>query len=102
MILRLTAKAKCVVHVPKLLYYWRSHAGSVASDINAKSYAIEAAKGAVAASLRQQGFENLFALRVLYTQIIDPGIIKITLICDNSDVGVLLYLLIILMYLIAV
>ena len=58
MILRLTARAKCVVHVPKLLYYWRSHAGSVASDINAKSYAIDAAKGAVAAHLKQQGFEN--------------------------------------------
>ena len=58
MILRLTAKAKCVAHVPKLLYYWRSHAGSVASDINAKSYAIEAAKGAVAAHLREEGWEN--------------------------------------------
>lgn len=58
MILRLTSRAKCVVHVPKLLYYWRSHAGSVASDIKAKSYAIEAAKGAVAAHLREQGFEN--------------------------------------------
>ena len=58
MILRLTARAKCVVHVPKLLYYWRSHAGSVASDIHAKSYAIDAAKGAVAAHLKQQGFEN--------------------------------------------
>ena len=58
MILRLTAKAKCVVHVPKLLYYWRSHAGSVASDISAKSYAIEAAKGAVAAHLREEGWEN--------------------------------------------
>lgn len=58
MILRLTSRAKCVVHVPKLLYYWRSHAGSVASDINAKSYAIEAAKGAVAAHLKAQGFKN--------------------------------------------
>lgn len=58
MILRLTARAKCVVHVPKLLYYWRSHAGSVASDIQAKSYAIEAAKGAVAAHLTAQGFKN--------------------------------------------
>lgn len=58
MILRLTSRAKCVVHVPKLLYYWRSHAGSVASDINAKSYAIEAAKGAVAAHLTGQGFRN--------------------------------------------
>lgn len=58
MILRLTARAKCVVHVPKLLYYWRSHAGSVASNISAKSYAIEAAKGAVAAHLTAQGFKN--------------------------------------------
>ncbi|MCM1086700.1 MAG: glycosyltransferase family 2 protein [Muribaculaceae bacterium] len=58
MILRLTAEAKKVVHVPKLLYYWRSHKGSVASDINAKSYAIDAAKGAVADHLRSQGFEN--------------------------------------------
>ena len=58
MILRLTSRAKCVVHVPKLMYYWRSHAGSVASDISAKSYAIEAAKGAVAAHLTAQGFKN--------------------------------------------
>ena len=57
-ILRLTAKAKCVVHVPKLLYYWRSHADSVAADINAKSYAIDAAKGAVAAHLKERGLEN--------------------------------------------
>ncbi|MCH5258110.1 MAG: glycosyltransferase family 2 protein [Lachnospiraceae bacterium] len=58
MILRLTSRAKHVVHVPKLLYYWRSHAGSVAADINAKSYAVDAAKGAVAAHLRNQGYEN--------------------------------------------
>lgn len=58
MILRMTSRAKCVAHVPKLLYYWRSHAGSVAADINAKTYAIEAAKGAVAAHLREQGYEN--------------------------------------------
>lgn len=44
MILRLTTKARNVVHVPKLLYYWRSHKGSVASDISAKTYAIEAGK----------------------------------------------------------
>ncbi len=58
MILRLTSRARCVVHVPKLLYYWRSHEGSVASDINAKSYAIEAARGAVADHLKKQGFQN--------------------------------------------
>lgn len=58
MILRLTANAKKVVHVPKLLYYWRSHKASVASDISAKPYAIAAAKGAVAAHLQSCGFKN--------------------------------------------
>ncbi|MCR5357967.1 MAG: glycosyltransferase, partial [Lachnospiraceae bacterium] len=58
LILRLTHNAKHIVHVPKILYYWRSHAGSVASDINAKSYAIDAAKGAVAAHLTQCGFKG--------------------------------------------
>jgi len=58
MILRLTDNAKKVVHVPRLMYYWRSHAGSVASGIEAKPYAIEAAKGAVAEHLRKHGFEH--------------------------------------------
>lgn len=58
MILRLTSRANKVVHVPKILYYWRSHAGSVASDINAKSYAIDAAKGAVADHLTRNGYKN--------------------------------------------
>lgn len=58
MILRLTMKAEHVVHVPKLLYYWRSHKGSVAADISAKSYAIDAAKGAIGEHLRVCGFED--------------------------------------------
>jgi len=58
MILRLTDKAEHIVHIPKLLYYWRSHAGSVASDISAKPYAIEAAKGAVADHLRRHGYDH--------------------------------------------
>ncbi len=58
MILRLTDKAKKIVHVQKLLYYWRSHAGSTAGNIAAKEYAIDAAKGAVADHLRRHGYKN--------------------------------------------
>ncbi len=58
MILRLTSSARKVVHVPKLLYYWRSHKASTASDISAKPYAIAAAKGAVADHLTRSGFKN--------------------------------------------
>ena len=47
MILRLTEKAKNIVHIPKILYYWRSHSNSVASDISAKPYTLTAAKKAL-------------------------------------------------------
>jgi len=46
-ILRITDAAKNVVHIPKILYFWRSHKNSVAMDINSKKYAIEAGKNAV-------------------------------------------------------
>lgn len=57
MILRLTSKAKNVYHVPKILYYWRSHKASVAQSIDAKTYAIDAAKRAVAAHLKEYNLE---------------------------------------------
>lgn len=91
MILRLTARAKRVVHIPRIMYYWRSHKGSVASDINAKSYAIEAAKGAVAAHLRSQGYENFeitstkafeTIFRIRYEIKGNP---KITIVIPNKD-----------------
>ena len=91
MILRLTQAAKTIVHVPKILYYWRSHAGSVASDINAKSYAIDAAKGAVAAHLAACGFKNFriessrafeTIFRIRYEVIGNP---KISILIPNKD-----------------
>lgn len=54
MILRLTKAANNVKHIPKVLYYWRSHAGSVADNIDAKTYAIDAAKRAVRDFCRDQ------------------------------------------------
>ncbi len=58
MILRLTDRAQCIVHVPKLMYYWRCHPASTASNIGAKTYAIEAARSAVADHLRSHGYQN--------------------------------------------
>ena len=58
MILRLTDRAQNIVHVPRLMYYWRSHEGSVAAGIEAKPYAIEAAKGAIADHLKKHGFKH--------------------------------------------
>ena len=58
LILRLTEKAKRVHHIPKVLYAWRSHAKSTASDISAKPYAIEAGRAAVAAQLDRLGLRG--------------------------------------------
>ena len=57
LILRLTEKAENICHIPKILYYWRSHPNSVASDINAKTYAIDAAKRAVEAHMERAGLK---------------------------------------------
>ncbi len=91
MILRLTDRAKHIVHVPKLMYYWRSHAGSVASDISAKSYAIEAAVGAVSDHLRTHGYKNFeisstrafeTIFRIKYELVGHP---RISIVIPNKD-----------------
>ena len=54
MVLRLTEKAHKIVHIPKILYFWRAHEGSVSTGIGAKSYATQAGLDAVAAQLKRQ------------------------------------------------
>lgn len=56
-ILRLTDAAKNVVHIPRVLYYWRSSPASVASDISAKPYVVEAGKRAVKDFLNAKGID---------------------------------------------
>lgn len=58
LILRLTEKAKCIVHVPKVLYFWRSHEQSTASDISAKPYTMTAARAALAEHLQRVGLKG--------------------------------------------
>ncbi len=91
MILRLTDKARNVVHVPKLLYYWRQHAGSVSSGVEAKPYVVESARGAVADHLRRHGFANFkitstrafeTIFKITYEIIGEP---KISIIIPNKD-----------------
>ncbi|MCL2088944.1 MAG: glycosyltransferase family 2 protein [Oscillospiraceae bacterium] len=56
--LRITEMAERIVHIPKVLYYWRAHANSVASNIDSKPYAIIAAKGAIGDHLERIGLEG--------------------------------------------
>ena len=53
--LRLTEQAEKIVHIPHLLYYWRSSPASVASNISAKTYCLEAAMKALRAHYARVG-----------------------------------------------
>ena len=93
MILRLTNLAQKVVHVQGIYYYWRAHAGSVASDINAKTYAIDAAKRAVSDHLINCGiyntsitssraFETIFRLKY---QVVGEPLVSVIISDDTSE-----------------
>lgn len=48
-IFRTTEKARQIVHIPKVLYHWRTHLGSTSANPESKLYAYEAGKKAVRA-----------------------------------------------------
>lgn len=90
LILRLTEAAECVCHIPKILYYWRSHANSVAQDINAKEYAIDAARRAVLSHLERVGLEGEVISSKAFPTIFQikykiKGMPRISIIIPNKD-----------------
>ncbi|MCL4628953.1 glycosyltransferase family 2 protein [Burkholderia multivorans] len=54
-VLRVTEKAKKISHVRKVLYHWRVIPASVASDLNAKPYAVDAGRRARESALERRG-----------------------------------------------
>lgn len=89
MILRLTEQAERVVHIPKVLYYWRAHKDSVAMDIHAKDYCINTAQKALTEHLQRIGLsgevENgqyLSSYRIRYEIVGNP---LISILIPNKD-----------------
>lgn len=60
-ILRLTERARKIVHIPRILYYWRAHNNSVALNLLSKPYVIDAAKRAISDHLSRQGLKGRVA-----------------------------------------
>lgn len=58
LILRLTERARHIVHIPRVLYFWRSHAASTAFAIATKPYVIEAAHRALEGHLARTGLRG--------------------------------------------
>jgi GT2 family glycosyltransferase len=55
LILRVTEKARTIAHIPRVLYHWKAIAGSAATQLDAKPYAIDAALRAVQDHLVRMG-----------------------------------------------
>ena len=58
LVLRVTERARRIVHIPKVLYHWRVLAGSVAGDGAAKPYALDAGRRAVQDHLSRIGISG--------------------------------------------
>ena len=54
-IFRVTENAKKIVHIPKVLYHWRCHMNSTASNPQSKLYAFEAGARAIKAHIERVG-----------------------------------------------
>ena len=88
-IFRCTDAAKGVAHVPRILYHWRTSAGSTAENPASKMYAYEAGKLAIEDHLKAKGIEgevsmtrNLGFYRVKY-KVEMPELISIVI--PNKD-----------------
>lgn len=89
MVLRLTEKAKKIVHIPEILYYWRAHQNSVASDISAKPYTLNAAKKALTEHLEREHLDGeVMDSTILSTYKIQYAIKKspkVSIVIPNMD-----------------
>ncbi len=84
LILRLCEKAENIVHIPRVLYFWRVHPDSVAMDISAKPYCLTTGIRAVESHLERMkinaevtnAVENASVYRVKYNTSIKPAVIN--------------------------
>ena len=85
-----------VRHIPRILYHWRAVAGSLAAVVDAKPYAKEAARRAIADHLKRRGIrgrvepcpENVESHRVVY-ELPDPAPTVSIVIPTRDRVGLL-------------
>lgn len=89
LILRACEKATKIIHIPKILYHWRVHSGSVTTGINVKPYTIEAGVRAIRASFDRQNinakietFPNMCFYKITYLYTGKP---KISILIPNTD-----------------
>lgn len=95
LVLRFVEQTDRVFHIPKVLYHWRIHDLSAASGTDAKPYAYEAAKKALAEALerrgeagRVEGVPDFPGHYIIRYPIADPK--RVSIIIPTRDLGDLL------------
>ncbi|MCR5671172.1 MAG: glycosyltransferase [Butyrivibrio sp.] len=84
--MELPASGNQIVHIEKVLYHWRCHAGSTAANPASKTYAYEAGRKAVEDLLRDYGIKSHVEMLPhlgFYRPVYSPGV----LYC-RRDVGI--------------
>jgi len=92
LILRATEKAVGIVHIPRILYHWRSHSESTAQKPGNKSYTQDAGVKAIQAHLTRTGLAGKASYdmekgvyQVNYDLTADPLISIVIPSCDHTD-----------------
>lgn len=89
LILRCCEKAKKIIHIPKILYHWRSHPNSTAGKPESKMYAFEAGRKALEAHYERLGIPASVELTSLFgryrTVYQVTGHPKVSIIIPNKD-----------------
>jgi GT2 family glycosyltransferase len=88
LVLRLTERSNAVVHIPRILYHWRIYSQSTSSNIESKSYIVDAGCKAIKSHIQRIGIDGYVEptvnhmYRVSYKIIDNP---KVSIIILNKD-----------------
>lgn len=94
LVLRITERARSIVHVPRPLYHWRAVEGSTALSGAEKSYAWDAGVAALKETLVRRGIDGEAmrgpAAGIYYVKRapIKPRRVSIVIVCTGSERGV--------------
>ncbi|MBE9143950.1 glycosyltransferase family 2 protein [Planktothrix mougeotii] len=95
LVLRFTEKTDRIFHIPKILYHWRIHSGSVTSGTVAKPYAYETAKRALRDAIDRRGEPGIVKDVPIYLghyqiryKILDYK--RVSIIIPTRDLGIIL------------
>ena len=89
-IFRCTEASKAVYHIPKVLYHWRCHQNSTASNPDSKRYAFEAGARAIKAHYERMGIKALSVEKgvdygIYHTKFEIQGNPLVSVIIPNKD-----------------